>query len=121
MSAVLIQASEEPILDDTPDGTDAVFPIDFLALGVGAPVVGDGDFVDADAFLGELGSDLRLESEAIFLDWDGLQNFPPHGFIAGFHIRKIYVSKHVGHEREEAIAHGVPEVEHTVFLRANKP
>ena len=93
------------ILDDTPDGADAVFPIDLLALGVGAPVVGDSDFVDADTLLGELGGDLRLESKAIFLDRDGLNDFPPHGLVACLHIREIQIGEHIGHEREEAVAH----------------
>lgn len=83
-------------------------------------MVGDGDFVDADALLGELGGDLRLEAKAVFLDWDGLNNFPPHGLVAGLHISEIQVGEHVGHEREEAIAHGVPKVEHPVLLRANE-
>ena len=63
-------APREGILDDTPDGADAVFPIDLLALGVGAPMVGDSNFVDADTLLGERGGDLWLKTEAIFLDWD---------------------------------------------------
>ena len=109
------------ILDDTPDGADAVFPIDLLTLGVGASVVRNGDFVDTDALLGELGGDLRLESKAIFLDRDGLNDFPPHSLVAGLHIRKIQVGEYVGHEREEAIAHGVPKVEHSVLLRTNEP
>ena len=109
-------APREGILDDTPDGADAVFPIDLLALGVGAPVVGDSDFVEADTLLGELGGDFRLKTETVFLDGDGLQNFPPHGLVACLHIRKIEIGEHIGHEREEAIAHGVPEVEHPVFL-----
>jgi len=82
-------APREGILDDTPDGADAVFPIDLLALGVGASMVGDSHFVDTDALLGELGGDLRLESKAVFLDRDGLNDFPPHGLVAGLHIREI--------------------------------
>ncbi len=113
-------APREGILDDTPDGANAVFPIDLLALRVGAPVVGDRDLVNPDALFGELGSDFGLESKAVFLDGNRLNNFPPHGFVAGLHIRKVQVGKHVGHEREEAIAHGVPKVEHPVLLRTNE-
>ena len=109
-------APREGILDDTPDGADAVFPIDLLTLRVGAPVVGDRDLVNKNALFGELGGDFGLESEAVFLNVNGLNNFPPHGFVAGLHIRKVQISEHVGHEREEAIAHGVPEVEHAMFL-----
>jgi len=83
-------------------------------------MVRDGDFVDADATLGELGGDLRFETETIFFDRDGLKDFPTHSFVACLHIREIQISEHIGHEREEAIAHGVPEVEHAVFLRPNK-
>lgn len=83
-------------------------------------MVGDGDFVDADTLLGELGGDLRLETETVFLDWDGLQNFPPHSLVACLHIREVQISEHIGHEREEAVAHGVPKVEHPVFLRTDK-
>ena len=82
-------APREGILDDTPDGADAVFPIDLLTLGVSASMVGDGHFVDTDALLGELGGDLRFESKAVFLDRDGLNDFSPHGLVAGLHIREI--------------------------------
>jgi hypothetical protein len=109
-------ATREGILDDTPDGANAVFPIDLLTLRVCAPVVGDRDLVNPDALFGELGGDFGLEAKAIFLDRDGLNDFPPNGFVAGLHIRKVQVGKHVRHEGEEAVAHGVPEVENAMFL-----
>jgi len=112
--------SKKAILHNAPNSADAVFPIDLFAFGVGAAVVGDGDFVNADAFFGELGCDLGLEAEAVFLDGDGLQNFPAHGFVAGLHIREVQVGEHVGHEREELVPQGVPKIQHAVLLRPNK-
>jgi hypothetical protein len=40
--------AEEAVFEDVADGAEAVFPADFFAFGIGAAVVGDGDFVDAN-------------------------------------------------------------------------
>ena len=82
-------APREGILDDTPDGADAVFPINLLTFGVGASMVGDGNFVDADALLGELGGDLRLKSKAVFLDVNLLNNFATKSFVTSLHVTQV--------------------------------
>ena len=83
-------------------------------------MVGDGDFVNADAFFRELGGDFGLESEAVLLDRDGLEDFAPHGFVAGLHIREVEVGEHVREQGQEFVPHGVPEIQHAVLLGADK-
>jgi len=39
---------QEAVFEDAADCAEAVFPADFFAFGIGAAVVGDGDFVDAN-------------------------------------------------------------------------
>ncbi len=56
------------VLQDAPNGPYPVLPIDFFTFGVGSAMVGDGDFVDADSFSSQFGSDLRLESEAVLFN-----------------------------------------------------
>jgi len=40
------------ILANAPDGPEAIFPVNFLTLGVGASMIGNGYLVNTDAFLG---------------------------------------------------------------------
>jgi hypothetical protein len=58
-------------------------------------MVGDGDFVNARVHAGDFGSDFRLEAEAIFLNFDGLNKLAPEGLVAGFHVREIQIGEHV--------------------------
>jgi hypothetical protein len=106
--------SPEAVLENAVDGADAVSPADFFAFFVGAAVVGNGNFVDGDLELGDLGGDFRLEAEAVFLDGDFFEDVALEDLVAGLHISEVQVGEHVGHEGEELVAHGVPEVEHAV-------
>ena len=62
------------VLQDAPHGADAVAPADLLAFAVGTAGVRDADLVDATAEPRDLGGDLGLEPEAVFLDLTG--SFP---------------------------------------------
>ena len=66
--------------------------------GVGAAVVGDGDFVDACAGAGDLGDDLGLDAEAVFFEGDGLDQFAFENFVAGFHVGEVEIGRHVRDE-----------------------
>ena len=110
----------ECITTYAPNSTHSVLPINFFAFGVGAAVVGDGDFVDADAATGDFGGDLRFEAEAVFLDGDALEDLASEGFIAGLHVREVEVGEHVGEKSKEAVADGMPEVKNAVGFRADE-
>ena len=83
-------------------------------------MVGDGDFVDAGAGVGDLGDDLGFDAEAVFLEGDGLDQFAFENFVAGLHVGEVEIGRHVRQESEKLVAEGVPEVEHAVFVRADE-
>jgi hypothetical protein len=83
-------------LQNTPNGLYPVLPIDIFPLGIGASMLGDGDFVNSDSFSGQLGGDLRLEPKAVFLDRNGLKDLSFDRFVAGLHVGKVEIGKHVG-------------------------
>jgi len=64
--------------------------------------------------------DLWLEAEAAFFNRDALDNFSAEGFETGLHVGEVQIRTHVGEQREEAVANGMPEVEDTVCLRADE-
>jgi hypothetical protein len=114
------RSAEEVVLHDAPEGAEAVFPADLFAFLVGAAFVGDADFVQAAAAGGDLGGDLGLEAEAVFLDGDGADEVAAEDLVAGFHVGEVEVGEDVGAEGEEAVAEGVPEVEDAVAFAAGE-
>ena len=40
------QSTLQPVLKDTPDGTDSISPADLLPLRIGAAMIGNGNLVD---------------------------------------------------------------------------
>ena len=55
----------------------------------------DRHLIDTRVHVSNLGGDLRLESKAIFLDGDRLDDLAPENLEAGFHVRKVEVGEHV--------------------------
>src|SRR5262245_17037841 len=55
---------DKSVLDQGPEGGEAVLPRDLLAFGVVAAVVGDGNLVHPGPGLEELGRDLGFDPEA---------------------------------------------------------
>ncbi len=87
-----------------------VTPRDLLALGDGAPVVGDRDLVQADTWdLQHLGGDLGLEAEVIADEADPTNQVTAEGFVAHFHITDRGIEEDIGEQREEAVPRVVPE------------
>ena len=56
------------IFEQTPEGTETVFPFNLLAFFVGASPIADADFVNSEPTFSNFHRDLGLESEALFLD-----------------------------------------------------
>ena len=88
-------APPDAVFENAPQRAHAIPPVDFLPLGTGAPVVGDGDLVDACARAGDLGDDLRFEAEAILLDKYRLNQLALEDFVAGLHVREVEIGRHV--------------------------
>ena len=60
---------EKIIFQDTKKRPETVFPSDLLAFFIGPAVVGNTNLIDPAYLSGDLGRDLRLEAESIFIDW----------------------------------------------------
>ena len=113
-------ATGEVVLHDAPDGADPVPPADLLALLVGSPVVGNAHLKDPAAELRHLGRDFRFEAEPVLLDRDALDDLAAKDLVAGLHVGEVQVREHVRQQRQQAVAHAVPEVQHPVGLAAHE-
>ena len=80
---------DEPVLEDRVDRAETVFPADLFPLAVAAAVVADRDLVDGQPPLGDLGGDLRLDSETVAPQRDRLENLASERLVAGLHIGQI--------------------------------
>jgi len=112
--------SKQVVLQDAVDSAKAVFPADFFAFFVGAPVVGNAHLINAAARLGDFGGNFWLKAKAVFLNADRLDDFAAKGFVAGFHVAKVNIGHHVRQQRQELVAHHVPKVDHAVGSAAHK-
>src|SRR5450755_3054430 len=90
---------------------DAVLPADLLPLVVGPPRVADGDLVDAQPHLGDLGGQLGLDAEPAFLDNDRLDDLRAEGLVADLDVGEVEVVEHVRHQGETAVHHHVPKIQ----------
>ena len=107
---------EEPVLEQQPEGLDAVLPADVLALCVAAAVVADGHLVDARVPLGQPRGELGLDAEAVALEGDLLEDVGADGLVAGLHVGQVDVVQRVGDEGQELVGQAVPEEQHGPLL-----
>jgi hypothetical protein len=99
------------VAHDRPHRGERVLQADLLALLVRAAVVRDGHLEDPVAAARHLGRDLRLDAEAAGLDRHRLDDLAAKHLVAGLHVGEVQVGEHVRGERQEAVAHRVPEVQ----------
>jgi len=71
----------------------AVFTLPLELLFVRAAGVADAHFVDSQLPFGDFYCDLRLKSEAVFFEANGLNDLPPENFVAGFHVGQVDVGE----------------------------
>ena len=113
--------SFEIVFDDAPKCSDTVSPTDFFTFGVSSAVIRDPNLVNSQFFqFRDFRGDLRLKTEAIFLDLYALDNLTAEHLVAGLHVGQVQVGKHVGHQCQYTIAYAVPEVKHPVWLAAEE-
>src|SRR5262249_15521336 len=99
------------IFQQTVEGANTVFPPNLFSFFVRASPIADSDFVDTQAAPGHLDCDLRLKTEAVFLDRNCLNHLASKDLVAGFHVGKIDVGQAVGEQRQDPVADGMTEVE----------
>ena len=104
-----IEVVDQPEFEDDAEGFEAVFPADFLAFFVGAAVVTDGHFVNAEFAFGALHDDFGLEAETVGADGDALEQVGAKDLVTGFHVGEVEVAEHVGNQGEALVDGGVPE------------
>ena len=112
--------SEKIVFSDGPECAETVAPANFFPLGVGATVVTDTNLIDHGAGTRDLGGDLGLKAEAIFLDLDFLNYLATENFVAGLHVGEVEISRHVGEQRKDFVADHVPEVDDAVGVSARE-
>src|SRR5258708_33582599 len=84
-------SSEQRVFQDAIERAPSILNADLFALLICAAIIGNADFVENEPLLGELGGDFRLETEAIFLDRDRLDDVAPEYLVTGLHVRQIEV------------------------------
>src|SRR5438067_516519 len=92
-SSALLRFSHalERVFRQAPQRAYAVLPPNLLAFFVSASPVADPHFEDSKFSLRHFDRDLRFESEAVFLDPNGLDHLTPENFVASFHVAEIDV------------------------------
>ncbi len=102
---------------DVPQRGDPIPPVDLLALGVGPPAVADRHLPDARPGPRQACGQLGLDAEAVGDQRQRLHEVRPDHLVAGLHVGEVEVGEHVGEQRQEPVAHRVPEVQHPAGAR----
>src|SRR5581483_513992 len=108
------------ILHEAPQGADTVFPADFFPFLVGSAGIADTDLINPQFPFGNFYRNLRLKTEAIFLERNGLDDFPAEYLVAGFHVCKVQIGDSIGQRREQPVSDAVPEVKNPVRHASHK-
>ena len=114
-------AGKEPALHQGPDGREQVLRADFLSLGIGSSLVGDGHFVQPQVPQGQFRGQLRLERESVGRQRNRPQDVGAHQFVTGLHVGQVDVVEHVAQRGQKPVAQRVPEVQHPAVLSGQKP
>src|SRR6266853_267893 len=102
------------VFGQAPQSAEAILPAALFSLGVGWARITDANFVDAQPAFGYLDGNLRLETEAVLLKRDGLNDFPAEDFVASFHVGHIHVGQGVRNQGENQVPYRVPDIKHEV-------
>ena len=70
--------------------------------------------------LGQFGRYLGFESETIFAKIEILEQRRAENFVARLHVGEVEIREHVGKQRQESIAHHVPEIKNAVRPASEK-
>src|SRR6476660_4602261 len=94
----LPRLAEKIVFEDTIESTHAVLPVGLLSLFVSPTVIRDADFVDAAVTFCDLGCNLGLESEPVFLDDDVPDDRAAEHLVSRLHVGQIEIREHVRDE-----------------------
>src|SRR5688572_3475563 len=82
--AAIQGSGKDIVLNNRIDRPYTVAPSDLLSLFIRSAIIRDSHLKDSAAALGYFGGDLWLKTEAVFLDYNTSEQFPPECLVAGF-------------------------------------
>jgi hypothetical protein len=119
MTALL--SRKHPILKDAIHCPQSVFPINFLSLGIRAPVIRYADFIYPNIRdAAYLDGYFRLKSKAFLLQVERLNNVTTEKLVARFHVRHVEIAEHVTQPCEHFITYGMPEEKKTMWSASSE-
>ena len=83
------------IPNDTVERAERVLKTDLLSFFVSSPVVGNSHLIDPQSAVRYFCGNFGFESEAVFLDINLLNDVSAEHLVAGFHVSKIKIGKHI--------------------------
>ena len=87
--------TEDIVLQDAPNGAEAVFPSNFFTFFVSSAIIADANFINPTFGFGDFSGNFWFKTKAIFLDINFFYDIAPKGFVACFHIAKIEIGKNI--------------------------
>src|SRR5215472_15401161 len=109
------------VMEDTVEGPDTIFPLNFLTFLYGPRSKADCTFIDPASRLSNFCSHLRLEAKTVFSKINSLNDFPPKQLIASLHVGYIEIGEQIRNKCQGLIHPSVPEIKYTSGLRFQIP
>src|SRR5215471_4820769 len=91
------------IADEVVEGAPAVLPADFLAFGVGAPVIDDRDFVDTRCELGDLHRHFGFDAEAVGVQMHAVDEVAGEDLVAGGDVMDGDARQQIADDRKQPV------------------
>ena len=99
----------------------AITPSYLFSLLIRSAIIRNAHFINSGASLRYLRSDLRFEPKPVLFNGNAGQKLAPKHFVTGLHVSEVQVCKHVGQQREKAVSHHMPEVNHAMRPAPQEP
>ena len=99
----------------------AVTPSYLFSLFVRSAVIRNADLENSAAGLRHLGCNFRFTAKSVLFNGYVTQEFASKHFVTCLHVSEVQVCKHIGEQREKAVSHHMPEVNHAMRPAAQEP
>lgn len=119
-AVVFMEIVFEGVFEEDAKGMEPVFPCDFFAFFVGAAVIIDGDFVDAEFSFGDFEGDLGFKAETFGADGDAFEDLGAKGFVARFHVCEVEIGDGVGEQGQELVSERMPKEQNFSLFTGEK-
>lgn len=119
-TVVFVEIVFEGVFEEDAERVNPVFPCDFFAFFISAPVVIDGDFVDAEFAFGDFDGDLGFKAKTFGADGDAFEDFGAKGFVACFHVCEVEIGDGVGEQGQELVSERMPKEQNLSLFTGEK-